>query len=60
MTTKDLDNSEPNKQTGDRPASKKAYRAPSFRVERVFETTALICGKIQVVQQSCATNRKLS
>jgi hypothetical protein len=28
-----------------RPAAKKPYSKPAFRFERVFETTALACGK---------------
>ena len=60
MKREDMGDSEPSKQPPQRPVQKKAYEAPSFRVERVFETTALICGKIQTTQQSCQTNRKMS
>lgn len=28
------------------PANKKAYQKPAFRYERVFETMALACGKM--------------
>ena len=43
-----------------RGASKKPYRKPAFRHERVFETMALACGKIDATQGSCHNNRKLS
>jgi hypothetical protein len=39
---------------------KKPYEKPSFRFERVFETTALSCGKVQVTQAGCRANRKAS
>ena len=41
-------------------ARKKPYRKPEFRFERVFETRALTCGKVQQTQGSCAHNRKSS
>jgi hypothetical protein len=41
-------------------APKKPYQKPEFRFERVFETRALTCGKIQTTQASCAHNRKNS
>jgi hypothetical protein len=40
--------------------AKKRYRKPSFRQERIFETMALSCGKVQTTQGSCAHNRKAS
>jgi hypothetical protein len=40
--------------------AKKPYQKPAFRFERVFETMALACGKIQVTQAQCRFNRKLS
>jgi hypothetical protein len=41
--------------------SKKPYTKPAFRLERVFETQALSCGKILGgTQQQCRTNRKTS
>ncbi len=39
---------------------KKAYQKPAFRYERVFETMALTCGKINTTQLQCALNRKNS
>jgi hypothetical protein len=39
---------------------KKAYLAPAFRSERVFEVSALSCGKISATQASCRSNRKVS
>src|SRR2546426_2519692 len=31
----------------DRPSTKRPYQKPAFRHERVFETRALVCGKIK-------------
>jgi hypothetical protein len=42
------------------PEGKRAYVKPAFRHEPVFETMALACGKINVVQASCRTNRRNS
>lgn len=42
------------------PAKKKPYHKPEFVCERVFETAALACGKIQTTQSQCKFNRKLS
>ena len=39
---------------------KKPYVKPAFRQERVFETMALACGKINTTQQSCRVNRRNS
>jgi hypothetical protein len=39
---------------------KKAYVKPSFRSEKIFETMALQCGKVQSTQSSCHYNRKNS
>jgi len=52
----------------DRPASlakaeqavRKPYRKPEVRHERVFETRALSCGKVQTTQGQCHFNRKAS
>jgi len=43
-----------------RKGPKKPYRKPAFRHERVFETRALTCGKINVTSAACAHNRKTS
>jgi hypothetical protein len=39
---------------------KKAYKAPSFRFEPVFEVSALACGKVFSTQGSCRHSRKQS
>jgi len=39
---------------------KRPYHKPAVRYERVFETRALVCGKVQTTQASCAHNRKTS
>jgi len=44
----------------DRLAAKKPYQKPAFRHERVFETRALVCGKISGTQSTCQSNRKTS
>ena len=40
--------------------AKKPYEKPSFRYERVFVTTALSCGKILGLSQSCNNSPKNS
>ncbi|HEY2544909.1 MAG TPA: hypothetical protein VGI46_02485 [Candidatus Acidoferrum sp.] len=39
---------------------KKPYKTPAFRSERVFEVSALACGKVHTTQQPCRGNRKTS
>jgi hypothetical protein len=39
---------------------KKPYAAPAFRCERVFEVSALSCGKVEATQGACRANRKAS
>ena len=41
-------------------ASRKPYQKPAVRYERVFETSALTCGKVQTTQSGCHQNRKTS
>lgn len=43
-----------------RVAAKKPYVKPAVRHEKVFETMALACGKINPTQLSCRTNKKNS
>ncbi len=40
--------------------ARKPYLKPTFRSERIFETMALTCGKINSTQQQCKTNKKNS
>jgi hypothetical protein len=40
--------------------TKKPYVKPEVRHERVFETMALTCGKVQTTEHSCHGNRKTS
>jgi hypothetical protein len=40
--------------------SRKPYQKPAFRFERVFETMALACGKVNSTQSHCRNNRKTS
>ena len=39
---------------------RKPYLKPAFRYERVFETMALSCGKVNTTQLQCGFNRKNS
>ena len=39
---------------------KKPYQKPAFRQERLFETSALSCGKVYSTQAGCHSNRKSS
>jgi hypothetical protein len=41
-------------------SGKLPYTKPAFRFERVFETSALSCGKVQGTQAGCNHNRKTS
>jgi len=41
-------------------AKKKLYHKPEFRFEHVFETRALVCGKVSTTTRSCHFNRKTS
>jgi hypothetical protein len=40
--------------------TKKPYQEPAFRHERVFETMALSCGKIEATSFSCIHKRMSS
>ncbi len=46
--------------TGGRVKGRKPYRKPEVRYEKVFETSALTCGKVQTTQSSCHASRKNS
>jgi hypothetical protein len=39
---------------------KRAYQKPSFKHEKVFETTALSCGKIDTTQGQCGRSPRAS
>jgi hypothetical protein len=39
---------------------RKPYQKPAFRFERVFETMALSCGKVEPTATHCRFNRKVS
>jgi len=49
-----------NSQGGPESNAKRPYVKPMVRHERVFETMALSCGKVQSTQGSCHFNRKTS
>jgi hypothetical protein len=42
------------------PVAKRPYVKPQVRHEKVFETMALTCGKVQTTQGQCHHNRKTS
>jgi hypothetical protein len=42
------------------PGKKKRYEKPAFRYERVFETRALSCGKVDSINFKCHNNMKNS
>jgi hypothetical protein len=52
--------SNPASQKPQGPNVKKPYQKPAFRSERVFETMALACGKMNGTQAQCKSNRKNS
>ncbi len=60
MATRDPLQREPSGTTSEQPQPKKTYKKPLFRFKRVFETSALSCGKIHGTQGSCMHNRKVS
>jgi hypothetical protein len=39
---------------------KRPYHRPEVRYEKVFETSALTCGKVQTTQGQCHSSRKNS
>ncbi len=50
----------PEIQSDGQPKKRKPYVKPAVRHERVFETRALTCGKVQSTQSTCKHNRKTS
>ena len=59
MTRPEEANRQP-QDAGAEPGAKKPYVKPEFRHEKVFETMALSCGKIQPTQARAISNRKAS
>jgi len=47
-------------QPGPAGCPKKPYEKPAFRHERIFETMALSCGKVNPTQGQCHSNHKNS
>ena len=45
---------------GSKSLAKKPYQKPEVRHERVFETMALACGKVQSTSRACSHTRKNS
>jgi len=48
------------KDVNDPPPGRKPYQEPAFRHERVFETMALSCGKVEPTSFMCAHKRNSS
>ena len=46
--------------TSETKSAKKPYQKPEVRHERVFETMALSCGKVQTTSHACRVSRKNS
>jgi hypothetical protein len=40
--------------------ARRPYQKPAFLHERIFETMALSCGKVNPTQGACSSNRKTS
>jgi len=51
---------EKTKQNPEKSSAKKTYVKPSFAYERVFETMALACGKLNGTQAQCKSSKKNS
>jgi hypothetical protein len=47
-------------QTQEKSPTKKIYVKPSFEHEKVFETMALACGKLNGTQAQCKSSKKNS
>ena len=61
MNTREQANRGPQESPAEKSSHKKrTYQKPAFQHERVFETMALVCGKISATQASCKHNRKRS
>lgn len=54
------ENDQPESQPAGQQKKRKPYQKPAVRHERVFETRALTCGKVQTTQSTCKHNRKTS
>lgn len=60
MAEQDFRKSDQTASQDGRADTKKEYEEPSFRFERVFETMALACGKIEPTNFQCRFHRKNS
>jgi hypothetical protein len=60
MTQKNQASAEDQSRAENRVENKKPYEKPEFRYERVFETRALVCGKMTGGGPACAMNRRVS
>jgi hypothetical protein len=60
--TESMHSNQPNASVAGDPRAypKRPYVKPAFRHEKVFETMALACGKVQNSQSGCHANRKTS
>jgi len=45
---------------GNESVARKPYQKPTVRYERVFESSALTCGKVHTTQGQCHLNPKAS
>jgi hypothetical protein len=59
-TSLDKENSSGQTSEDPKKTAKKAYKTPSLRYEKVFEVTALACGKVHSTEHNCRLSRKAS
>jgi len=58
MNSFESKNAKSDSTSGPEKKSKKPYSKPAFRFERVFETSALACGKVSHTQHGCGRRGK--
>jgi len=54
------DKSSGHKEQEPKTTTKRSYAAPSFRFDKVFEVTALACGKVHSTEHNCRVSRRAS
>ena len=59
-TSLDKENSSGQQSQEPEMTAKKVYKTPSFQYEKVFEVSALSCGKVHSSEHNCRLSRKAS
>jgi hypothetical protein len=54
------DRKAPDEKTAEAKKPKKPYKTPTLKFERVFEVSALACGKVFSTEGGCRVSRKAS